>query len=65
MLAVKVVMEGSVCCACTGGVRVFPFAASHGRWLVEEFMMIGFVLMCSGSRNLPNSYITISPELFQ
>lgn len=46
MVAVKVVMEGNVCCACRGGVRAFPLAASHGRWLVEEFIIAATIFSC-------------------
>ncbi len=40
MVDVKVVMEGSVCCACPGGVRVFEILASQGRWQAEDFIAI-------------------------
>ena len=44
MLDVKVVIEGNVCCVCTGGVRALAFLASHGRWLFEVFIATGFFL---------------------
>lgn len=45
MVDVKVVMDGNVCCVCTGGVRALAFLASHGRWLFEVFIATGFFLM--------------------
>lgn len=49
MVPVKVLIEGSVCCACTGVVRVFVFAASHGRRLVEEVIATETLLICPDS----------------
>ena len=48
MLAVNVVIDGSVWCAGPGGVRVLASAASHGLWLVEEFIAIG-ISVCAPS----------------
>lgn len=65
MAEVKVVMEGNVCCFCTGGVRVFAFLASHGRWLVELFMAIKIIFCALIAQAGANSDFTADIKLLR